>query len=130
MLQPLAGVLECEAHFPGDYLSIVEEELLFMLPVLRLGLSTLPTLPGSAQLDLYLHTLPEAKAASSSRSRLSSQALRSGAALRKDQWAGLAARRGPVTTACFTRREQGRQSQLGTPSTEHRSPAPASPKWT
>lgn len=125
MLQPFVGVLECKAHFPGDSLSIVEEDILFLLP------ASCP--PSCAQHAAYpprhrsAWSLPPHTAQSqrrSSRSRLSSRALGAGAALREDQWAGRAARQGPGMTACSTGRERGRQSQLGTPSTE----APASPK--
>lgn len=120
VLQPFVGVLECKAHFPGDSLSIVEEDILFLLP------ASCP--PSCAQHAAYpprhrsAWSLPPHTAQSqrrSSRSRLSSRALGAGAALREDQWAGRAARQGPGMTACSTGRERGQTEPAGHP--KHRS---------
>lgn len=62
VLQPLVGVLESEAHLPGDRLSVVEEEIFLLLPILRLVLGPLPTLR-IIQQDFHLHALPEAEEA-------------------------------------------------------------------
>lgn len=62
VLQPLIGVLECEANLPGHRLSVVEEEIFLLLPVLRLVLGPLPTLC-IVQQDFHLHALPEAEEA-------------------------------------------------------------------
>lgn len=62
VLQTLVGVLECEAHLPGDRLSVVEEKIFLLLPVLRLVLGPLPTLR-IVQQDFHLHALPEAEEA-------------------------------------------------------------------
>lgn len=92
VFQTLIRMLECEAHLPGDRLSVVEEEILLLLPVLRLVLGPLPTLR-IVQHDLYLHALPEAEEAHLAGGP-ARPALGGWAALRQGQRTRRSARRG------------------------------------